>query len=111
MKLKFPSKENTKLAEFVGILLGDGSIGIYKCKSGKEIKTQHRLQISTNSVDDKEYILYLEKIIEELFGIKPNKFFRKGENTCDVRVFHRDIIKFLLNDIGMVISPKWNRAK
>jgi hypothetical protein len=111
MKLEFPSKENPKLAEFVGILLGDGSIGIYECKSGGRTRIQHKLQISTNSVNDKEYILYLERTIEELFGIKPKKFFRKGENTCDVRLFHRDIIKFVLNDVGMMISPKWKRAK
>ncbi len=111
MKLKFPSKENVKLAEFVGILLGDGSIGIYKCKSSEGEKLQYKLQISTNSIDDIEYISYLESIIEDLFGIKPKKFFRKGENTCDIRVFHREIIKFVLDDLGMAISPKWNRAK
>jgi len=111
MKLKFPSKENPKLAEFVGILLGDGSIGIYECKSEHRVSLQYKLQISTNSIDDLEYISYLENIIQDLFGLKPKKFFRKGENTCDIRIFYRDVIKFVLNDMGMVVSPKWNRAK
>jgi len=36
--MKFPKKNNFKLAEFVGILLGDGSISI----------RQYRIQITLN---------------------------------------------------------------
>ena len=110
MNVKFPNKLNPKLAEFIGILLGDGSIGIYKCKAGDKIKIQHKLQVTCNSVDDREYIDYLENLVKELFGIKPRKSFR-DKKTCDLRILHRDIIKFFLNEVGLKISPKWKRAK
>lgn len=110
MNIKFPLKFNSDLAEFIGILLGDGSIGIYKCKAGDKIKIQHKLQITCNSVDDKEYIRYLEVLIEKLFSVKPKKSFREGK-TCDLRLFNKEIIIFLLHKIGLELSPKWKRAK
>ena len=32
-----------KIAEFVGIMLGDGNLGIYKTKAGDKTKIQHRI--------------------------------------------------------------------
>lgn len=110
MGVKIPSKETSRFAEFIGILLGDGSIGVYKCKAGDKIKTQHRLQITLNSVDDKEYIQYVSNLITELFGIIPKTLQRAGK-TFDIRVFRRDVIKFLINDVGMKLAPKKHRAE
>lgn len=47
----------------------------------------------------------------KIFNEKPILKFRKGENTADLFLFKRKIIRFLVNGIGMVPSPKWNRAK
>ena len=47
-----------KLAEFVGIVLGDGSIGIYNCFSNGVIKKQHRLKISFDSREKRRRFLY-----------------------------------------------------
>lgn len=110
MGLRIPSKENSDFAEFIGILLGDGSIGIYECKAGNKIKTQHRVQITLNSVDDRQYIEYVKKLIAELFGIKPNTYWRGGK-TFDIRIFNKELVSFLLNDVGLVRAPKKNRAK
>lgn len=104
-------KMSPKFAEFIGILLGDGSIGIYRCSRGNgKVSIQHKLQITCNSVDDKEYIGYIENLIELFFQVKPKKSFRNIK-TCDIRLFHKDIIKFMIDEIGMKLSPKWNRAK
>lgn len=110
MELKFPSKSNPNLAEFIGILLGDGSIGIYNCKAGNKIKIQHKIQITLNSVDDKEYIKYVMNLFRELFGIAAKPYHREGK-TFDIRSFRKEIIRFLINDIGLRLAPKKHRAK
>lgn len=110
MELKFPQKESSDLAELIGILLGDGSIGIYQCKERERSHTQHKLQITCNKVDDADYIKYIENLLLKLFGAKPKISYR-DKKTCDLRMFDRRIIRFLINEIGMELSPKWNRAK
>ncbi|MBN2330899.1 MAG: hypothetical protein JXC85_03720 [Candidatus Aenigmarchaeota archaeon] len=111
MGLKMPLKESPILAELIGILLGDGSIGIYKCKRKcGNFSLQHKMQITLNSIDDKDYIIFLEKMIFRLFGVKPKITYRSGR-TCDLRLFKKEIIQFLINEIGMVMSPKWKNAK
>jgi len=93
-----------RLAEFVGILLGDGSLSIYGTK-----KKYYRLKISFNSRDDKEYIFYVKNLIRELFSEEAILKYRENENTADLYLFKREIIRSLV-DIGLVLSPKWNRA-
>ncbi|MFH1785250.1 MAG: hypothetical protein ABH842_02390 [Candidatus Micrarchaeota archaeon] len=66
-----------ELAEFVGILLGDGNIGIYKSTVNGRIKTQYRIKITLNSVKDKEYSKYVASLIKIIFGKDPKIRFRK----------------------------------
>lgn len=104
-----PQLLNSELAEFVGILLGDGSIGIYKSRSGNRELIQYRVQITCNSVDDKDYIKYLENLFNHLFSIKPRKSFRDIK-TCDLRTFGRSLVEFLTNNVGLELAPKKGRA-
>lgn len=96
-----------KLAEFVGILLGDGCLTL----KNKRSKAITRLKISCNSKDDFEYVTYLYTLVKELFGVEPKIEFRKNENTVDVLLFKKGILLFLINEVGMKLSPKWGRAK
>lgn len=96
-----------KLAELIGILLGDGNLGIYNCGKGK----QYILKVTLNSKDDIDYIYHINNLLKELFQVEPKIKFRKKENTVDIIIFKRKIVKYLLNDIGLVKAPKWNRAK
>jgi len=93
------------LAEFVGILLGDGSLSVY----GKE-KEYYRVKISFNSRDDNDYIFYVKKLICKIFDEEAILKYRKNENTAELYLFKRKIIRFLIG-IGLVLSPKWNRAR
>ena len=54
-----------KLAELVGILLGDGSL----CLKGQMAGTNNRLKITFNARDDIEYIAYVKNLVKELFGV------------------------------------------
>jgi len=91
---------NRRLAEFVGILLGDGSI---------DSKRQYRVQITLNK-NEVEYANYIIRIIKSLFDVKVLLKFRKNENTLDIHIFNKKFVNFLVNKVGMVPSPKWNRA-
>lgn len=96
-----------KLAEFVGILLGDGSL----CLKDGKVNTNNRLKITLNTKDDAQYITYVKNLIKELFEIEP--VIKQGsyeENTTDIFLFRKKIILFLINEIGLKLSPKWDRA-
>ena len=96
-----------ELAEFVGILLGDGSL----CLKDGKVNTNNRLKITLNTKDDAEYITYVKNLIKELFEIEPKIKQRSyEENTTDIFLFRKEIILFLINEIGLKLSPKWDRA-
>ncbi|MBI2628627.1 hypothetical protein HYW74_00925 [Candidatus Pacearchaeota archaeon] len=99
-----------RLAEFVGVMLGDGCIGIYDCKAGNRIKKQYQLKVTLDS-RNKEYSDYVYNLIKDILEVEPKPYLKKDENTIDIRVFKKDKILFILNDIGLELSPKWNRAK
>lgn len=96
-----------EFAELIGILLGDGSISIYNSNKNKKY---YRLKISFNS-KDKAHIEYVKKLIFSMFKINPIVKFRKEENTAELLLFKREIIRFLLEDVRLILSPKWGRAK
>lgn len=109
--MKFPNFHNKKLAELVGILLGDGSIGIYKCRFRNKTSFQHRIKISLNSKNELEYAGHIENLIESLFDLKLLRRYRTKENTLDLLIFNKYIVNFLIDKLGLFLSPKKGRAK
>lgn len=89
-----------QLAELIGIILGDGYL---------TNKNRYELKITLDS-REKKYTNYIYNLIKNLFYIKPLVYYRKNENTVDIRVINKKLINFLVNNIGLKISPKWNRA-
>ena len=104
MGFKMKSKITSELAEFIGIVLGDGSLSIYN----SEKHPYRRLKISFHS-DDSHYINYVSQLIQKVLNEKPIFKKRKNGNTADLFVFKRNIINYLL-DLGLKKSPKWGRA-
>lgn len=90
-------KRTQELAEFIGIMLGDGGIGA----KGKQI------HITLNSRDDAEYIKYVCGIIEKLFKRKPGICDRKSESVFVISVSSMDLIDFLI-ELGL---KKGNKIK
>ena len=90
--------ENEKLAEFVGIMLGDGYISYPK---------QPRIKISFNSVTDKDYLQYVHNLLVDLFDTHVKIEHRKTEKTSNLYMFNRQIIRYILENIGLIPSPKW----
>lgn len=95
----FPKLEDKRLAEFTGIILGDGSIN----------RTyQNRVQITLNK-REVSYRCYIVRMIRGLFNVNPDVYFRNKENAVDIRIFRKEIVDFLIDELGLVESPKWNR--
>lgn len=98
------------LAEFIGIMLGDGSIGIYDTRAGNRIKEHWVLKVTLDS-RNKNYINYVAKLIGKVLEEKPIIYKKSDCNAVDICIFKRNKISYVLNEIGLKISPKWNRME
>jgi hypothetical protein len=81
-KIKNPLLDE-KLAEFIGIYLGDGTI------------TKYFIRISGDFRYDQPYFKYIKKIVEELFGIKATITKEKKHNTMYITIFSKEMCSFL----------------
>ena len=94
-KIKQPEK-SFKLAEFVGIMLGDGGI-----------HTNHQAIISYNGKEDRDYALYLQKLVKNLFAILSTNRIQKEKGHADIVISSTELIEFL-QKIGI---KKGNKVK
>ena len=79
-----------KLAEFIGIALGDGSL----------TPSQIKVYSDTN---EKEYSYYVQQLMCELFGENPSMYFRS--NVTEVCITGKQLVKKLTNK-GLVVGSK-----
>lgn len=108
--MRRPSLENQSLAEFVGVMLGDGSLVHYECSDGSGgIKDQFVVKV-TISKDEKGYSDHVSSLFSEIFNIDPVKYPKSGENTLDIRCFRKELFSFLNQQVGLRMAPKKNRA-
>ncbi len=92
-QIKYP-KRSVELAELIGIILGDGGL-----------PGNHQLIISFNSQTDKEYSLFLVKILGKLFSIDYHIHARKNCNGADIVVSSSNLVDFLLKQ-GLIVGNK-----
>lgn len=101
-EIKIPAYSNL-LAEFVGIILGDGGI------------TNHQVTVSLNYKEDAKYILYVKSLFEKLFSVVPFKTDVIKENCTNIVASSTNLVEFL-EKIGLhrgnkvkqqVDIPKW----
>lgn len=101
---------NLELAEFVGILLGDGCITTYRMKYKTRIIMQNRVKITLDSEVDKDYVFFVKDIMAKILKVEPLIRKRKGENTIDVLSFKKSSVDFLIEEVGLKKSPKKFKA-
>ena len=82
-EIKHPRK-SSRLAEFIGIMIGDGGI-----------RNRYQIAISYNWKQDKKYATYIQKLVENLFGISSARYIRKELGSADIVVTGRNLIEFL----------------
>lgn len=115
--LLFPNKSHRKqittpeysneLAEFFGIVFGDGGIS-----------TPWQCIISLNSVRDKDYVLYIRDLVIRLFGLVPAIRDRRGKYCTVVVCSSVELVEFLIRNgvsTGNKVKkqfdmPEWIRA-
>lgn len=87
-------KKSVKLAELIGVILGDGGL-----------PGNHQLKISFNSKTDQEYSSYLVGLLKHLFSINCYVHPRKNCNGSDIVVSSSNLVEFLLKR-GLVAGNK-----
>lgn len=85
--------DNEKLAEFLGILVGDGHLSDYQ------------VSIYMNSISDKEYADFVQKLIGRLFDVFVSKRIVKKEHTIRIVASSKNLVAFL-NKRGMPVGNK-----
>lgn len=96
-----------KLAEFVGIMLGDGGI------------SKHQVTVSLNGIDDAAYAEFVIKLLKKLFGVSPGIYRKSHEKAIRIVLSRTDLVDFCCK-IGLKIGnkikqhidiPKWVQHK
>jgi len=86
-------KMDSMLAEFVGIVLGDGHI------------SENQVSIYLNKETDKKYIHEVCQIIEKLFGYKVTPRLHKTEKLATMTISSKFIVKYM-NELGLPVGNK-----
>lgn len=89
----FPDTNTNKLAEFIGILLGDGCI------------QPEQVSITLNSVADSDYIIYVSDLIRELFQYSPSIHSRLPTKATVILISGKDFTAKLISK-GMKLGNK-----
>lgn len=85
--------ESSKLAEFIGIMLGDGGI------------SKDQVKISLDMNVDKEYAVIVVGLIQELFGKNPSVYTRKDFNVLTICLTGVNLVNYLVNK-GLCVGSK-----
>jgi len=94
--------QSALLAEFIGIMLGDGSIN------------KNQAKVTLSSKTDRGYAYFIQRIIKKLFNIKSPIAFR-AKNTIEIMIYSRNAVDFLVqcglktgNKVSNQIDvPRW----
>ena len=83
-----------RLAEFVGIMIGDGGI------------TPFQVTVSLNSVDDKKYAIYVRALLKELFNVPVAKSIRSSQRSLSLTVSRVELVRFCRDRLGLKVGNK-----
>jgi len=84
-EIRYPER-SSDLAEFIGIMLGDGGF------SGN-----YQISISYNRKLDTDYACYVCGLIEKLFSVGMFFSMNKSDNGADIVVSGRNVVEFLIS--------------
>lgn len=72
-------------AEFIGIMIGDGSVG------------QYQISVTLDSRTDVEYAEYVIQLTERLFGIMPHRRLREDRHCIVIEVSSVNLVEYLVS--------------
>ncbi|MBI5456823.1 hypothetical protein HY969_03710 [Candidatus Kaiserbacteria bacterium] len=97
--LQFQAKDiykphkSVELAEFIGTMMGDGGLSKYQAC------------ITLHHVDDRQYIDFVAKRINDLFRIKPSLYHIPEDSVYNIVVSRLEIVRYL-HSLGLPIGNK-----
>lgn len=91
-KIRTP-KQDPELAEFVGIMIGDGGVAPY------------HISITLNSETDRLYIKFVKRLIMRLFAVKPKTYKDPDSKALDIVVQRKSLVEFC-QKIGLKTGNK-----
>lgn len=78
-------KPSARLAEFIGIMLGDGGI-----------HTPWQATITMNWISDREYSEYIVELCVKLFSVRPSVYKRKTRNAAVIRLSNTSVVEYII---------------
>ncbi|MDP2630774.1 MAG: hypothetical protein Q8P56_05195 [Candidatus Uhrbacteria bacterium] len=87
-------KYSEELAEFVGIILGDGGISDYQ------------VIVTLNSEDEQEYASFVIHLARSLFRIPVRVSFRKNSLSMDLVISRVALVRFCTEKLGLLRGDK-----
>lgn len=86
--IKKPRKSRD-LAEFVGIILGDGGIA------------QYQITITFHSEEEKEYSKFVTNLIKRLFDVPIGVYYDKDSLSFDLVISRSELVSFCVKKLGL----------
>ncbi|MFZ3043911.1 MAG: LAGLIDADG family homing endonuclease [Minisyncoccia bacterium] len=100
-------QHSARLAELIGILMGDGHVGLYQTS------------VVTNSETDFQHALFVKTLFEDLFKIQVSLSTQRDKKACVITVSSKSVCRFFVSQgipqgnkiaLGMHI-PDWIQEK
>ncbi len=82
-------KKSEDLAEFTGIVLGDGGI------------TQRQVTVTFCSKDEKEYGEFVTRLIKKLFNVPIGIYYDKKSAAVDLVISRSELVNFCIEKLGL----------
>lgn len=98
---------SARLAELIGILMGDGHVGLYQ------------VSVVTNSETDFQHAFFVKKLIENLFKVQARLSNQRNKKACVITISSKSVSRFLIGQgipqgnkiiLGLHI-PNWIQKK
>ena len=86
-------KRNLELAEFIGIVMGDGGISDYQAV------------VTLHDTTDLEYGTFVVRLAEKLFGVRPSVYHHAKYAANNIVISRRELVRFL-HRTGLPIGNK-----
>lgn len=85
---------SSELAEFVGILLGDGGI------------SRSQIVVSLNSIEDRDYAKFVTFLIKKLFHVPVGIYMDKHAAVIDLVISRVELVRFCVEKLELKIGNK-----
>lgn len=86
-------KHSAELAEFIGIMMGDGGV------------SEYQVIVTLHHVDDLEYASYVTKLIEKLFRVNPRVYHLYKKSVNNIVISRKELVRYL-HELGLPIGNK-----